>query len=83
MLKKLNLFFKRGAMSSDEIKEAKRLVKFYTLDSKNMRIINAALNAQRVAESLELLGSVQNLEKDIIYYNRETNQIEIKSLLDD
>lgn len=83
MFKSINLFFKRSALSSDEIKEAKRLVKFYTIDNENIRSINAALNAQRVAESLELLGSVQNLEKDIIYYNRETNQIEVKSLLDD
>ncbi|PSU32166.1 hypothetical protein [Photobacterium phosphoreum] len=83
MFRKLNLFFKRAALSSDEIKEAKRIVKFYALDYESIQTINTALNAQRVAESLELLGSVQNLEKDIIYYNRETNQIEVKSLLDD
>lgn len=79
----INLLFKRLALSSDEKKEIRTELKNCINDYRDINTINVALNAQKFADNLKVLGDVQLHNKDIIYFDDKLNRICVRSTFDE
>lgn len=82
MLEKLSIAIERMTTDPKVKQEKRQLIRALISDQIDISILNLMLNYEEVVNDLKLLKEVQLYNKDVIYYDAETNHVRIKSTLD-
>lgn len=83
MLKKLSLAIERMTTDPKVKQEKRQLLRALISDHRDINILNLMLNYEEVVNDLRLLKEVQLYNKDVIYYDEETNRVRVTSVFDE